>query len=163
MPRIVKKKGAASPAPAPKKRKIVKKKGAARTDRPKITQIVNPYTHEVEEQHFPEIDARMAELDRIKAEGRRYVQIEAELIALYRDYGLTTYKNRTLVEGHTTHIDYDAIMAELTPAQRKLVTKRVIDPEKLEGAIKTGKISPYLVSKHTSITPRKPYFSGIGK
>lgn len=115
----------------------------------------------VEEERYPELDAAFAEMDHIKALGQRFLQLEEEAVNLFHRYGLKTYRGRTLVEGVTTTIDYDGLMAELTPEQRALVCREVIDPAKLEAAIRLGQISAKAVKKFTSEKPRKPYFTRI--
>lgn len=148
----------------PKLTKPVKKltKTKRKKDRP-LTQpdyVETPVYEEVEAD-YPELDKIFKRMAAIKEQGKVYMDLEVQAVALYKEYGLKSYNGRTLVEGDTTTIDYDRVMAALTPAQRKLVVVERIDPVKLEGAVKTGLIPAALVIKHMASKPKKPYFTGI--
>ena len=61
---------------------------------------------------------------------------------------------------HTSHrpvMDTTKFLKALTPAQRRLVTKRIIDKDKLDAAVAANKIPLRLVTKHTSLQAKRPY------
>lgn len=53
--------------------------------------------------------------------------------------------------------NYEALMAVLTPKQRRMVTKTVVDPKAVAAAVTQGLISSAIVDRHSQIKSNAPY------
>jgi hypothetical protein len=69
--------------------------------------------------------------------------------------GIDRKRRATLIEPQKTVV-WPSLLDELTPAQRKLVTRTVLDMEKLSDAIDRGKISVVIVDKHSNVEEGTP-------
>lgn len=64
--------------------------------------------------------------------------------------GVDRRRRATLIEPQKTVV-HESLLSELTPTQRKLVTRQVLDVGLLSDAIDRGKISVVLVDKHSNV------------
>ena len=65
-------------------------------------------------------------------------------------------RRATLIEPTKTIIDEEGLLDSLTPAQRKLITRTVIDQSALSDAIDRGKINAREISKHITTEDGTP-------
>jgi hypothetical protein len=63
----------------------------------------------------------------------------------------------TLVESDVSELDQDGLRKSLDQSMWERVTRRVVDPKKLEAHVITGDIDESVVAKHTVVKRRKPY------
>lgn len=63
----------------------------------------------------------------------------------------------SMVVQHRTEYLVDRFQHELTPGKFKLITKPVIDKDKLQQQIAAGRIDPQVVAACTEVVPRSPY------
>lgn len=63
----------------------------------------------------------------------------------------------TIVRPKSLVIDEEALIAELSASQVKLVTKKVLDKKALEDAIVRGKIDESVLTSNSKEVPNKPY------
>lgn len=94
-----------------------------------------------------------------------YKRLEGEVADALRARGASTATVKedgkqvkgTLVEGMRTIIHEEPLLKSLNAAQRKEVTKQVLDTEKLEAAVALGHIPMTTVAKASETKPVKPY------
>jgi hypothetical protein len=87
--------------------------------------------------------------------------LEAELIQYMDSSHVKTLETdtgkATLVKSTSLRINEVALSNELTPAQWRKITRRVLDQKLLEDAVSRGSIDVNLVAKHSTEEARKPY------
>ena len=68
----------------------------------------------------------------------------------------------TKVQSERVEYDYDSIAHELPKEKRRLIMKRVVDPDMLSRAVQSGEIDAEELDRHSSIRLNKPYISVSG-
>jgi hypothetical protein len=121
-----------------------------------IGQMVNEYH---------DLQAEIAELD------SRLVQIKEEIMQTMEKHELETLvigeenadeTRVTIVRPTTLKINEAGLEKALSPAQWKLITKKVVDKKALEDAVVRGKIDPTVVADNSNEVASKPYLRITG-
>ena len=68
----------------------------------------------------------------------------------------------TIVRPTTLKLNEAGLEKELSPAQWKLITKKVVDKKALEDAVVRGKIDPTVVADNSNEVASKPYLRITG-
>lgn len=98
---------------------------------------------------------------------RAFREAQDQIVDLMQSYSVPTvsaleeetglYHTGTLVESEVIEIDQEGLCNSVDAELWEKVTKRVLDPVKLDAHMVTGDLDPKIVNKNTIIKRRKPY------